>query len=568
MKISNRLGWALGLMLIVLVGRVWGEGPAAYKSPELTTDIFQGELTVGKGELKKTATALAGFVRNGLPLSTKSDYQTAARLLGVALRLDPENREALIADGELSNGMAPKHNAAWSKDAALKQIHSIAEAAKSAKGKGDPMLAAYLYSAAALAAPNDEDTYQAQLLKKSGHVVDWKWADAAVAAVVETPKVAAGPTRLSKINGLVVMREADGNYHGKAIEIIAAPRTAGGGPVVPIPMPASAQQRALGVMGPEMRVALNEAFRLAELRHAGAEQAGLEISFGDKYSSKDGGSAGTAFTLLILSSLGDFDLATEAAVTGDITVDGTVRPVGAVAAKVHGAALDRCKRVAIPQVNVNQIEDAILLQGPSALWEIQIFSIEKLDDAIAVMRKDPNEKLAQAIQLFDELKKDFSTKQPGALALVPGAKEKLAKVLELAPNHVSAKYLLQLSQGKKPAHLSLVTSLDESFNALGLMRDGLTGTTVKAENATAVTVDAAQQSLGKIQRMADPSALPVIAALHEYCQAYLEWGNGVREGDKVKARTLIGPIRAKRDAVVAGISKLITDKNVIDQLMH
>ena len=561
MGTSFRYAWVVGIVVILLGGlRGWCAEAPTYKTPDLKVVIFKGEVTVDKGERKKAATALAGLVRNELTLTGAKDYQNAARLLGVALHLDPENREAVVVNGELEDGREVKRNDRWSKDEALKQIRSLAKTAKESKGKGDPMVAAYLYASAAMASGNEEDTYQAQLLKQNGYGVDWYWADGTGvrgAREGETPTVQG----VTKINGLVVMREPDGNWHGKVAEILATPGSAES-------HRKGTSGRLIGSVGHEMRVAVDEAFRLAEMRHGGASKSAIEISFAEKYSIKDGGSAGTAFTLLILSALGDFELNSDAAITGDLTVDGKVRSVGAVASKIHGAALDKCKVAVVPAADSSQIEDAILLQGPSALWEIQILSVETLDDAIAVMRKDRAEKLAQALALFDELKKSQAGNPVEGILSTPGAKEKLAKVLELAPNHVSAKYLQQLSEGKKPERLTLPTTLNEAFAALGLLRNGLDLFHSKAEFATDEGLGQARKNLARIQKMGDPAAAPVFTALHTFCQAYVTWANADREhdgGDKMK---LNDQLRQRREEVAAAVAKVISDKEVIDRLLH
>src|SRR5262249_25007665 len=147
---------------------------------------------------------------------------------------------------------------------------------------------------------------------------------------------------LTEIRGMVVSRGPDGDYHGKAVDIIAAAQSTPKGTIT-----------IRGEVGKEMRVSLDEAIRLVTLRHPEFDRASIALSFGDKSSTKDGGSAGTAFTLLLLSSLGEFELNPDAAVTGDITIDSKVRTVGETPAKAHGAALDKTKIVCVPEGNAS-----------------------------------------------------------------------------------------------------------------------------------------------------------------------------------------------------------------------
>ena len=83
--------------------------------------------------------------------------------------------------------------------------------------------------------------------------------------------------------------------------------------------------------------------------------------------------------------MNQFELADDSAITGDITVDGKIRPIGAVDSKLAGAALDHIRIAAIPNANADQLKDAVLVSGLSLIWNTQVIGLDNLDDAIAVM---------------------------------------------------------------------------------------------------------------------------------------------------------------------------------------
>jgi hypothetical protein len=209
---------------------------------------------------------------------------------------------------------------------------------------------------------------------------------------------------------------------------------------------------------PTMKTALEEAVRAVRMRYPIWEPGYIDLSFGEKHNRHGGPSAGTAFALLMLSALEGFELDPKCAITGDITVDWKVRKVGGVTAKIRGAALDKAVYAAIPDANESVIPDLALLHGNSALYDIQIFSIATLQDALAIAKKDKDPKLAEAIKLFADLHPQLAKLEKITLQKSE-TKATLKKILELAPNHLSAKYLLASAEGKAAKTLSAAATL-------------------------------------------------------------------------------------------------------------
>lgn len=382
--------------------------------------------------------------------------------------------------------------------------------------------------------------------------------DSYAGAAAPTDIVPGTTPRVSEIRGLVVMQAGDGAYHGKAIDIIATTwqTTAKGLTIIP-----------LGTMGREMRISLEEAKRLLSIRHPELSGRTVQISFGDKYSPMDGGSAGTAFSILLLSAAGDFQIDPAAALTGDITVDGKIRTVGEVPAKVHGAALDKCAIVSIPVSNVSDMDDAILLQGPSAMWETQIFSADTLDAAIANVRKDHPAKMAAAMKLFDELRPTYETKPPSSLS-EPAARERLQRIIELAPNHVSAINLLRLAQGNGPTHLTTIGSVERGLIAIGVpCQMSLFMQAYDPSLATAPTITSEQEALAKVRKIADPATEPFLKALDQFLTAYRQWAAAKGTG-RGRANSEARELNSRADAARAELMKLGSSSQLIDSMLH
>ncbi len=207
-----------------------------------------------------------------------------------------------------------------------------------------------------------------------------------------------------------------------------------------------------------MKTSFEEAARAVQLRYPYWEAGKIEFSFGEKFNAHGGPSAGAAFALLMLSVLEGFDIDPNSAFTGDITVDWKVRPVGGVTAKVRGATLDKKTIACIPPDNEQAFVDMGVLYGPSSLYDIQVFSIATLQDAIAVARTDRSVQLAGAISEFAGLQQKLTADEKAALA-DPETKKALESILKQAPNHLSAKALLAVVDGTAPKALSANASL-------------------------------------------------------------------------------------------------------------
>jgi hypothetical protein len=366
------------------------------------------------------------------------------------------------------------------------------------------------------------------------------------------------PPKVDEIKGLVVMEAGDGQFHGKAIDIISTTYATNSQAV---------KISTIGSLGDQMRISLNEANRLLSIHHPDLSSVTVQISFGDKYSPLDGGSAGGAFTVLLLSSAGDFEIDPDAAMTGDITVDGKIRAVGEVPAKVHGAALDNCRLVCIPGANVADIDDAIVMQGPAALWETQIFSADTLDDAIASMRKNHTPQMTQAMELFDDLKSKYADKPASAL-LATEAQDELNRIVSLAPNHVSAFDLLRLAHGRGPTHLGAVASVEQAFQAAGPSIASFATHTFDPSLASEDSTMQAMGALRKLNAVADPVAAPLVRALSAYVSSYRDWAITSGEGDPDGLKRATGALQQKADGVRAALIKVGSNSELIDKMMH
>jgi len=143
----------------------------------------------------------------------------------------------------------------------------------------------------------------------------------------------------ASIKGMMVSTLPTGQMIGFAGDIIMTTKTVG---------TARSRVRVIRRLGPDMLTALDESIRAVLVRYPHWDNRQLlEVSFEDKYSAKDGGSAGTAFALLMMSILEGFEIQPDLAVTGDIAVNWKVLKVGGVSAKIQGCRRRRASHAPI-----------------------------------------------------------------------------------------------------------------------------------------------------------------------------------------------------------------------------
>ena len=446
---------------------------AIYNPPDLTKPVFDiDKIGLTEAEQKAIATVLTEFVRNGNTMA-HDHLDFCSRALAIALRLDPTNKSAVVADAQLREGQQPKFkNVSVTNADFAAQLFNHARKINKARGDDNLLLAGYLLSLASEIDPANEDTvFALAIRRKKGRKHDWglmvrertkaKLQAAAGRITAVNPDFANKDGRFQKrqgtISGLFVMTTHAGIQAGEASEIIAT--------VLAHHVRNEIEYGFVRPVGEEMYTSMLEAFRAVQLRYPHMEGGkSLQISFADKYSEKDGGSAGTAFAILMLSLLDGFDIDQDFAVTGDITVNWKTRVVGAISSKIRGASLDDYKYVIVPADNAPQVFEIPLLDSTKAVWKIQIFGPPTLDDAIALVRTDRPPDLQEAMDTFAKVQA-YLVKNPNAYRTNKKIQAALRRVCELAPHHLSARYLLDAAENNQPKRLTAMTSLDETFLA-------------------------------------------------------------------------------------------------------
>ena len=355
--------------------------------------------------------------------------------------------------------------------------------------------------------------------------------------------------RQTEIQGLAVAQDESGQMFGITTELILT--------ATPGNPPGYTPVRFVSPVGDDMLAALDDVLRTVRVNYPKWAASRVELSFENRYTPKDGGSIAAAIGTLLMSMLQGFDVDDKAAMTGDLTADGKLRQIGGVAAKIRGATASGCNLVILPAENYDQVVDAMVYEGPSLLMNIQVIGAADLQEATALARVDRDEKLAQALDTFGSIAPLL--KASPARIHTKAMQDKLKRVLELAPNHYSARLLLLVAQNKQPTRLSATASMYyiavATQQALPAIFDGKAG----AEPTLPKVVDSGLVNLRKLRSRVDAKVLPCLDAMVDFIQTINAINAGRRDAEDLEP---------KRQKLLDALSRLQTDRALMEKMLH
>jgi len=284
----------------------------------------------------------------------------------------------------------------------------------------------------------------------------------------------------------------------------------------------------------------------------------LEFSFEDR-SNYDGPSVGAALGTLMLSVIQGFDIDPQFAITGDVSAEGKIRAIGGVGAKLRGAKDAGCTLVAVPNEDLEELVDAVIFNGVSEITNIQVIGISTLDDAAAIARTDRDPKENEAIKIFSEIQQSMQASPKYFRS--DEAQAKLQHVTELAPNHLSARLLLQIAQHKLRQRLTPWAS--EYYAEMELSsvipvltdKDVATGT----QHLMPAAVDKAISALRRLRPISDVRIQPFVDSCIELIQARSDYDVGAGSHEA---------LMEKYQAYSDEFDKLRGDRALMEKMLH
>ncbi len=439
--------------LLVLVLGLSAAGPPAVQDPPKMFDLQQ--TGIDREAAKKLASQLVAYAQTQTVES--SEYYLVGhyrKLVRLAFQLAPDEPAVVAAHGRIRSGHPPESpKSKVEKEIVMPSLVSLLAKAREGITKDDENLASYLCATGLLIdSANQACISEYEKLVRNPETL---W-DPALAAYKRT--VADGT--VTTIKGLVVSTSGMA-MAGQTARIVLTYRAKS--------FP-GLEVRLLRERGAQMNVAADEAVRYWNRvsKTVPMPSGNVEISFEDKFTPKEGPSAGAACAVLLRSFSDPFPIDSAVAMTGDVSVEGRVLQVGGTYAKIRGALLGGCNRVGIPTANEGDLVDSVVLNGTAVLTDIEIVGLDTIDDAISLVRSDRDEKALKVSADFASLRKLVDQKSKGgADAAVSASIQKLTDaILAANPRHLSARLIDLWNNNKQPARLSLTNSLDAAHDVL------------------------------------------------------------------------------------------------------
>jgi len=169
---------SIAAMTLLGASSVFGADKGAkYYEPIVTKPLFVvDDIAILAVDRDKLATNIATFVANSIkPGGNADEIDTAARLIGLALHLDPRNRMAVVVNFQLKKGLAPrKVEAEYSPVTLAGLLQRKAEFIHKQGGDLNEMLAGFMLAAAVEIDPRNETAiYQLEMYRKAVAEIDW-----------------------------------------------------------------------------------------------------------------------------------------------------------------------------------------------------------------------------------------------------------------------------------------------------------------------------------------------------------------------------------------------------------
>ncbi|MBB5034568.1 S16 family serine protease [Prosthecobacter vanneervenii] len=320
-----------------------------------------------------------------------------------------------------------------------------------------------------------------------------------------------------------------------------------------------------------MLKALNEVSRFSKLRHNGWPLGHvLEIGFDDKYVPKDGPSAAVACALLLEGSLTGKEWDPSFAVTGDMNSDGSVQPIGGVAAKIRGATKGACKIVGVPAKNEKAVADVLVTDGPTPLVAIAVFSLSKFDDALALANPERPAALQTALANFDSMRAVMMRNPQQLVPLLrnPHAVQRLQALYAAAPNCLSAKYLLMYLQGNTPRSLSIAGSIEAAENSAKFIITAISHD-IDGNGISRLNGDELGGSLNKLRRlrpMLDSRVWPYVDHMINFADVIRTSMSNPPTRGSARFLDMVSRVRSAAGGAKAAHEKLMNDPQVREEL--
>ena len=211
--------------------------------------------------------------------------------------------------------------------------------------------------------------------------------------------------------------------------------------------------------GDAMQTALQ--YALAAVRQQKvAVPSGVTITYqlaGD-YAGHEHDSAGLAAGVLLHSMITGTKVDPKIILCGGLGKAGVVTPANALGLRLRAAPDTGAMTLGVALESEPEVRDLALMGEPATLLRCEVIGLVTFPDALALASATPPENLAKAREIFQSIRTACAATPVAAFIKNLKVQQKLNEVLTLAPQHLSARLLLQAGTGKLPGRMTYLTS--------------------------------------------------------------------------------------------------------------
>ncbi len=442
-----------------------GQAQELYQEPDFAKPLFDPETFSIDPQLSER-------LRDLMIITSQTygvDMVTRAKALAFALTLKPEDEEVIVQNFRLKHGLETSATPEIQSDLQTYQVQQQLLPLVDVLGSAefDAKARIYLSDIAQNVMTPQSSTQEVNLAWSNA--LPWLKIESSTTETGPGMELHAMPLAQESVTMAGVFIQADGTEEStesrsayvarnmKGMEVTSSVEQ--GSPKYPTTLTIH------GKMVPELESALHEVFKMFSLRSLNIPSGHrITISFGGKgHSPAEGPSAALLCALILETMVTGEEIDPKFAAIGDLNADGSVQPIYDIDERLAAAAsFSNLTHMCLPAKNMAELADILLLRGVNPLIHTQIFSVETYDDAksLALPADKRPEELNAAMEKFKELQVALARTNANAAISNATVFERLKEVVDLAPNHASAKMMLLRASNRHPKTLTISGSLD------------------------------------------------------------------------------------------------------------
>ena len=310
----------------------------------------------------------------------------------------------------------------------------------------------------------------------------------------------------------------------------------------------------------DQHAALDAALHVLGSRYSNFDAASFDFSLSGQSAGENDPAIAVPTIVLLRSIIEGFEIDPQVAIAGNVDAEGKLAVAGAVALRMQGADSSKtCKLVLLPLENYEQLVDFKIYNGLHSILGPTVIGFSTEDDAVDWARTDRQDRFSKAIEICTHACKQISASDSALHG--DEVVSDLHETLDLAPNCLTARLLLALSQNKARQRLSIAAS--EYFilaAAEEFLPDLFNADPAAATQPTPHTTDAAElQLLHKVRPIADLKIQPLVDAWSEFIRMQVAFNTGKASYDS---------LTEKRQALWNWMQKLKIDQPTAEGIVN